>query len=475
MVGHYEYSVMRDLLSIFVLANRRKLLVAAAVVGTAIALVDWRIGPYISLGFLYLFPVMIAAAFLSRKAIIIIALLCAVLDFNNLSKNETLVHLVFSSVAFIGAGLFISELIRNRYLTLQQHANELGDQMKRRQEAEEQLQVLVESSPAAIVIIDSDGKILLCNDAAQRLLAPNAQPLRGQPIITFLPALQQALHSPSFAAFRTTMQCTGQRNNAEVFLAGVWFSTYTTASGPRLAAIIVDLSEDLRTREDLSLDFLLKNSRILMSAVAHEVRNLCGAVLVVHRNLSRVQELQNNEDFHALGNLVESLQRVAALELRTTVGQTAAAVDLKTVLDEFRVIIENAYRESKIQVIWQVAQPLPLVWADRYGLIQVFLNLAKNSQRAMLSTETKRLCVTASEEARRVVIRFEDTGVGIASPENLFRPFQRGAGSGGLGLFVSRAIMKSFGGELAYEARPVGTAFVISVPALCAIEETVHA
>ena len=172
---------------------------------------------------------------------------------------------------------------------------------------------------------------------------------------------------------------------------------------------------------------------------------------------------------------MESLQRVAALELRTTVGQTAAAVDLKTVLDEFRVIIENAYRESKIQVIWQVAQPLPLVWADRYGLIQVFLNLAKNSQRAMLSTETKRLCVTASEEARRVVIRFEDTGVGIASPENLFRPFQRGAGSGGLGLFVSRAIMKSFGGELAYEARPVGTAFVISVPALCAIEETVHA
>ena len=147
---------MRDLLSIFVLANRRKLLVAAAVVGTAIALVDWRIGPYISLGFLYLFPVMIAAAFLSRKAIIIIALLCAVLDFNNLSKNETPVHLVFSSVAFIGAGLFISELIRNRYLTLQQHANELGDQMKRRQEAEEQLQVLVESSPSAIVIIDSD-------------------------------------------------------------------------------------------------------------------------------------------------------------------------------------------------------------------------------------------------------------------------------------------------------------------------------
>jgi len=83
--------------------------------------------------------------------------------------------------------------------------------------------------------------------------------------------------------------------------------------------------------------------------------------------------------------------------------------------------------------------------------------------------------VTASEEASRVVIRFEDTGVGIASAENLFRPFQRGADSGGLGLYVSRAIMRSFGGELAYEAKPAGCCFAISVPALCAIEETVHA
>src|SRR5256884_7103727 len=45
----------------------------------------------------------------------------------------------------------------------------------------------------------------------------------------------------------------------------------------------------------------------------------------------------------------------------------------------------------------------------------------------------------------------------------------------GLGLYVSRAILRSFGGELAYEARPVGCCFVISVPALCAIEEAVHA
>ena len=38
-----------------------------------------------------------------------------------------------------------------------------------------------------------------------------------------------------------------------------------------------------------------------------------------------------------------------------------------------------------------------------------------------------------------MVIRFEDTGVGISSPDGLFRPFQQGADATGLGLYVSRA------------------------------------
>ena len=121
-------------------------------------------------------------------------------------------------------------------------------------------------------------------------------------------------------------------------------------------------------------------------------------------------------------------------------------------LDEFRILIETAYHESKIEMQWDVQESLPLVWADRYGLIQVFLNLAKNSRRAMASTGTKRLRIAAREDKGTVAIRFEDTGTGVASPENLFRPFQRGAESSGLGLYVSSAIMRSFGGELSLRA-----------------------
>src|SRR6266436_6729574 len=276
---------MRDLASIYVPANRAKLLVIAGLLVTAIAVIDWLTKPYISIGFLYLFPVMIVGGYLSRKQIIGVALLCAFLQeaFSDLPEQEALIRLVFSSAGLIGTGLFISELLHNRRIVLK-HVEELKDQINLRQDAEEQLGMLVESSPAAIITIDSNGKILLANEAAQQLLAPGARSLQAQAISAYLPALQTVVQTQASRVFRTALQCRGQRSNGEVFLAGIWFSTYTALSGPRLAAIVVDLSEDLRHREDLSLDHLLKSSRILMAAGAHEVRNLCSAMLVVHKN-----------------------------------------------------------------------------------------------------------------------------------------------------------------------------------------------
>jgi PAS domain S-box-containing protein len=466
---------MWDLASIYVPANRTKLLVIAGLLVIAVAVVDWLTKPYISLGFLYLFPIMIVAGYLSRQQIIGISLLCALFQevFSDLPGNEALVRLIFSSAGLIGTGLFVSELLHNRRIILK-HVEELKDQIDLRQDAEEQLGMLVESSPAAIITIDSNGKILLANEAAQHLLAPGAQPIQGQAISSYLPSLQAVQTRPS-RVFRTTLQCRGQRSDGKVFLAGIWFSTYNSLSGPRLAAIVVDLSEDLCSREDLSLDHLLKNSRILMSAVAHEVRNLCAAVLVVQKNLSRLSELQRNEDFQALSMLIQSLEKISAMELQLSPTQDAGAVELTSVLDELRVLIESAYHESEMEIEWQIQESLPRVSADRYGLLQVFLNLAKNSQRAMQTSETKRLYVSACGEGSTVVIRFEDTGVGISSPGNLFHPFQRGADSSGLGLYVSRAIMHSFGGELLYERRSRGCCFAVVLSSLSTGKEVVNA
>jgi two-component system, LuxR family, sensor kinase FixL len=462
-------------LSIYTSSNRRRLLILAGVMVLAVAALDWWTKPYISLGFLYLFPIMIAGGFLSRPQIISFAVVCAILqeEFSNLPIGDAWPRLILSSAGFIGTGLFIFELLRNRRMVLA-HLNEVEAQVMARREAEEQLQVLVESSPAAIITLDADGTILLANGAAQQMLAPGSDPLSGQNASEYLPALLAAVQSRKWKNFRTTLQCKGRRGNGEVFLAGVWFSTYASVAGNRLAAIFVDLSEDLRSREDLNLDYLLTNTRILMSAVSHEIRNLCGAAMVVHKNLAKVEALSGNADFDALGTLIKGLEQISAMELRSSTRQPRTAIELTSVLDELRVLIEPVAQEHGITMQWTETGALPLVWADRYGLMQVFLNLAKNSIRAMESVETKNLKITATLEQELVTIRFEDSGTGIADPLSLFRPFQSAAQGTGLGLYVSRALVKSFGGDLAYEHREHGCCFNVVLESVSHAEESAN-
>ena len=447
-------------LSIYTPANRRRLLTVACGMVLLIAVIDWWVKPYMSMGFLYLFPIMIAGGFLSRPQIVSLAILCAFLQeaFSNLPPGDIWPRLILSSAGFIGTGLFISELLRNRRMVID-HLNELETQVRARRSAEEQLQVLVESSPAAIVTLDGDGSILLANEAAQQMLAPAGAPLPGQNTSAYLPALLAAVQSRTWKNIRTTLQCKGQRANGEVFLAGVWFSTYGSASGNRLAAIFVDLSDDLRSREDLNLDYLLTNTRILMSAVSHEIRNLCGAALVVHNNLAKVSQLRGNADFEALGTLIHGLEQISAMELRGSSRQPRTAIDLTSVLDELRILIDTVAQEHDIVMQWEESARLPLVWADRYGLLQVFLNLAKNSIRAMEGSPTRRLTIATTVAQELVTVRFEDTGSGIADPSTLFRPFQSAAQGSGLGLYVSRALLKNFAGDLVYEPRECGCCF----------------
>ena len=459
--------------SIYSRENRTIFLIAALLFIASIAVVDWLTKPYISIGFLYLFPIMLIAGLVPRWQTVVVALVCAVLQelFSELPSSEAITRLLMASAGFVGTGLFVSEIIRNRQRALE-HVEEVERHSELRREAEEQLRVLVDSSPAAIVTIDDAGHILVANEAARTLLAPSNATLLGQSIGEFLPALQTAVQTQRPTQFRTELRCRGKRGDGEAFLAAVWFSTYSTPRGARLAAIIVDLSEDLRDREDLSLDHLLKNTKILMGAVAHEIRNLCGAVLVVYRNLSRLPDLASNEDFRALGGLIEGLEKLSELELLPPSRHDLAFVELTGVLDELRVLIEPPYQEAGCEIIWRLQDDLPLVVGDRYGLQQVFLNLARNSRRAMESTESKRLTVSSEPYNSKVIIRFEDTGVGVASPHELFKPFQLGANAAGLGLYVSRAILRSFQGELKFEPRAKGCCFAVILATASSTKES---
>lgn len=211
--------------------NRMAVLLTSLGIVLAIAALDWWTKPYISLGFLYLFPIMLAAGFLARWAIALMGIACALLSerFSNLDPTDAPIRLSFEALALVGSGLFISEVLRNRRLRLA---------------SQERLRVLVETSPAAIVTVDEHGFIELANAAAAELIAPRDGLLIGQPIAAFLPELHQALRWEEGPQFRASMQCRGHRGNGESFLADVWFSSYKEGPTPKLAAIIADVTEE---------------------------------------------------------------------------------------------------------------------------------------------------------------------------------------------------------------------------------------
>ena len=447
------------MLPFFLRGSRTQLLIRAGVMVAIVALIDWRVDLNVSFGFLYLFPMLIVGYCLPRWQFALVAALCTFLPecFGPFAWEpiDGIPRDIFMFAAFFGTGLFAHESARNRRLAAQ-HVQEIEQEVELRREAEQQLKALIESSPAAIVTLDSTGKILMANSAAHRLLGFEPETLVGEGIASFLPPLARVPPADeSTPSFRTAMQCRGRRRDGEVFLAEIWFSTYKTKSGARLAAMIIDTSEDLRDQEEFSLHQLLAGSRLAVGAVSHEIRNVCGAVSVVYTNLSQNAALAQNEDFRALGTLVEGLGKIATLELRqSAASQELTGVDLYQLVEELRIVTEPALQESGVSVRWNLPEGLPRVWGDRHSLLQVLLNLVKNSQRALEGQERRELRISAGIEGERVVLRVCDSGSGVANPERLFQPFQPGAEATGLGLYLSRAFVRAFKGDLRYEPGP---------------------
>ena len=442
------------------------ILLQAAAILAAVALLDVLVADEVPFAWLYVAPMALAATVLPRIPLLLLAAVCTTLAecFDgyewNWSAGAPRDALYFTS--FAGAGLFVYGVVHARAAAAE-HLRVLEEQMHAREDAEEQLRVLVEQSPVAVFTADSTGCVLLANEAADRLFALDPGALAGRSFAPFLPPLLQlpALQPPppGGRVFHTAMQCRGHRANGEIFQADVWFSTYGTTTGPRLAVFVADSSEDLRDREEAGLHQLLTGSRILVGAVSHEVRNVCAAIAVVHENLRRAGTLSGDKDFKALGTLVLALERIASVELRETSNQMAA-IDLGSLLEEFQIIIAPALREDEIELAWHLPPVLPAVWADRQSLLQVLLNLVRNSRRALEDAPGPRRIAREGELAEaRVRGLVRDTGCGVQHPESLFHPFQQQAHAAGLGLYLSRALMRSFGGDLYHRPSAIGAVF----------------
>lgn len=375
-------------------------------------------------------------------------------------RSKSAIAATGAFLAGVATGLLAAMAGRNRGSTDQDLAA-IQHEIALRKDAERQFRVLLEDSPAAILLLEGSGRIMTANPAAERLFGASRSGLDGQSVAPLIPILAQICADGTPA--RGVVEARGNRRNGETFAASVWFSVYDTGAGPRISVILADATEGVREEHEEQLRRVLSSGAVLAGAFAHEIGNLSAALKISHVRLGERAGLRADEDYQAMAALLDSLSHLASTELRHSSATEAAEASLSEVFCDLRMIVAPWLEESGVSAVWPGPGDLPVVQADSRALIQVLLNLVKNSLRAMGVLSQKEVRFSVHTEGSMALLALEDTGPGVADVSRLFRPFQPGAEATGLGLYVSRALVRGFAGDLRYEPRPAGSRFVVEL------------
>ncbi len=144
------------------------------------------------------------------------------------------------------------------------------------------------------------------------------------------------------------------------------------------------------------------------------------------------------------------------------------AMDVGTLLEECRALIELQARRTGTQVNVEVAPGLQAIVGDAFMLEQVILNLTRNAIEAMADVEpARRVLLIRARPCEGggtcIVVRDRGTGIPDAVAGQLFSPFFTTMTEGmGMGLSICRSIVEAHGGRLSFERLDVGTEFHIN-------------
>lgn len=209
----------------------------------------------------------------------------------------------------------------------------------------------------------------------------------------------------------------------------------------------------------------------LSASIAHELNNPLQAVQNCLHLAGRedLPEEKRKEYFNLAKTELERLMVTARrmLDFYRPSASTQTQVNLVDMLDYVLSLMSKQLIESKVNVIKDVRDDLPLITAVGSQIQQVFINLILNAADAM-TPKGGDLRITARTWEDGVELLFQDSGAGISTTEqaNVFEPFfSTKDGGTGLGLTVSYNIITAHGGSLELlPDRSPGACFRIILP-----------
>lgn len=197
----------------------------------------------------------------------------------------------------------------------------------------------------------------------------------------------------------------------------------------------------------------------LLGGVAHEVNNPLMAI-ASHAELRLADGNLPADQRNEMQSILRQAQRAAKL-LRGLLRfvrageKRAAAVNMNDVVRSAIDLVSYRFLIDEISIEGKLDPELPTVIGDANRLEQVIVNLLSNALDALRSIKPPRRLIVDSfldDTGARVCVTVTDNGPGV-SPElaqRLFRPFAstKGARGTGLGLYISRQLVREAEGEL---------------------------
>lgn len=210
----------------------------------------------------------------------------------------------------------------------------------------------------------------------------------------------------------------------------------------------------------------------LTAGIAHEIRNPLAIIGYALELLCRDGALTpfQAEMAEKIDVEIERLRALTDSLLTFSSGREGCRrlVSLNDLLDETLRLVRFELQRQAVVLESDLGE-LPLVAADPNQLKQVVINLILNAAQAMEGEGTIRLRTACCDD--RIELAVADTGPGIpaALRESIFTPFfttkPEGEGTG-LGLYLSRHIIREHGGEILVDDAPDGGAvFRVRLPA----------
>jgi PAS domain S-box-containing protein len=381
--------------------------------------------------------------------------------------------------------------------------------------SEEHFRAITETASEAIISADQRWTIVSWNAAAALMFGYEAPEALGTCLLQLLPAPCQTVVTARLVPGDTPgqllspIELLGLRKDGSEFPLDISLSTWTTAQGTYVTAMIRDLTarkhlEEQTRQQELQLIQANKLTALgtLVSGVAHEVNNPNQLVLMNTQMLVDIWDdalsildtyAQGASDFqlgglpyaelrHTLPLLIQDLhagaQHIARIihDLRDFARPGASRCQEPVCLNDavqrgVRLLHHLIHRKTThFQV--DLTDFLPPVWGDAQHLAHVVVNLVVNALEALPDAGCGvRVSTRYMPKEHVLVLEVADQGVGIAPQhlDHLCDPFfttKAARGGTGLGLAITATLVHAHGGRLTFQSAPgQGTCVCVTLPA----------